>query len=78
MRDAASTLRDASLNSSLSRSHRHAAATLAIVLVAISILPAAAKVTIMRYARQQPMPVNNGLPDIQRARSEVDVGRARI
>jgi len=77
MRDAASTLRDASLNSSLSLSD-HAAATLAIVLVAISILPAAAKVTIMRYARQQPMPVNNGLPDIQRARSEVDVGRARI
>jgi len=67
---AACTLPDVSLDlspmPSPSRSHRHIAATLAAVLVAISILPAAAQVTIMRYARQMPVPVNNGLPDIQR------------
>ena len=36
------------------------------VLLAVSLRAAAGQVTIMRYARQSPLPVNHGLPDIQR------------
>jgi len=46
-------------------SMRRRAVALLLALTA-SITPAVAQVTIMRYARQQPMPVNNGLPELQR------------
>ena len=36
------------------------------VALAVSLRAAAAQITIMRYARQSPVPVNHGLPDIQR------------
>ncbi|HYM24880.1 MAG TPA: DUF4159 domain-containing protein [Vicinamibacterales bacterium] len=46
---------------------RHIASALAVVLVVTAwLVPAAAQVVIMRYARQRPMPVNYGLPDLQR------------
>src|ERR1051326_4945125 len=36
------------------------------VLLAVWLRAGAGQVTIMRYARQSPLPVNHGLPDIQR------------
>jgi hypothetical protein len=52
--------------SGLGRALRAMAALSIAVLVAVSLGAAAGQVTIMRYARQSPLPVNHGLPDIQR------------
>ena len=52
--------------SGLSRALRAMAALSIALLVAVSLRAAAGQVTIMRYARQSPLPVNHGLPDIQR------------
>jgi hypothetical protein len=43
-----------------------AAALFLAIAVAVSLCAAAEQVQIMRYARQSPMPVNAGLPDIRR------------
>jgi hypothetical protein len=40
-------------------------AAVLLLALAVSLRPAAAQVTIMRYARQRPTPVNHGLPDVQ-------------
>jgi hypothetical protein len=49
------------------RSRRHIAGALLLAAVlAVSLRAAAGQVTIMRYARQMNVPVNHGLPDIQR------------
>jgi Domain of unknown function (DUF4159) len=52
--------------SGLGRTTRAMAALCIAVLLAVSLRAAAGQVTIMRYARQSPLPVNHGLPDIQR------------
>ena len=52
--------------SGLGRALRAMAALSIALLVAVSLRAAAGQVTIMRYARQSPLPVNHGLPDIQR------------
>ena len=52
--------------SGLGRTTRVMAALCIAVLLAVSLRAAAGQVTIMRYARQSPVPVNQGLPDIQR------------
>ena len=52
--------------SGLGRKTRAMAAVCIAVLLAVSLRAAAGQVTIMRYARQSPLPVNHGLPDIQR------------
>jgi uncharacterized protein DUF4159 len=50
----------------LGRTTRAMAAACIAVLLVVSLRAAAGQVTIMRYARQSPVPVNHGLPDIQR------------
>src|SRR5262249_29933411 len=57
---------DMRLRSGLARTTRAMAALCIAVLLAVSLRAAAGQVTIMRYARQSPLPVNHGLPDIQR------------
>ena len=52
--------------SGLGRTTRVMAALCVAVLLAVSLRAAAGQVTIMRYARQSPLPVNYGLPDIER------------
>ena len=52
--------------SGLGRTTRAIAALCIAVILAMSLPDAAGQVTIMRYARQSPLPVNHGLPDIQR------------
>ena len=52
--------------SGLGRTTRALAALCTAVLLAVSLPAAAGQVTIMRFARQSPVPVNRGLPDIQR------------
>ena len=52
--------------SGLGRTTRAVVALCIAVLLAVSLRAAAGQVTIMRYARQSPLPVNHGLPDIQR------------
>ena len=52
--------------SGLGRTTRAMVALSIAILLAVSLRAAAGQVTIMRYARQSPLPVNHGLPDIQR------------